>query len=218
MLPHAEGGGQVVVFGEQPGQQFGARDAYAKPCPEYRGHAPGEVAEQDDPFATALCKATGPLDDMADTLLARARPTGMRADDTTCLLVSPLSRAPAVAAPTGHHRRATAGPRGGSGVVEPVPGAENGDRLLEFAGVVVSINYQVGDTLPRLKHTVTTFQLFRYSAVTWNPHRIHFDEPYAREEGHGGLVAHSHLRAALALCHRGSRPQVARDEGCLPPA
>ncbi|GDY79790.1 hypothetical protein SAV31267_092750 [Streptomyces avermitilis] len=119
MLPHAEGGGQVVVFGEQPGQQFGARDAYAKPCPEYRGHAPGEVAEQDDPFATALCKATGPLDDMADTLLARARPTGMRADDTTCLLVSPLSRAPAVAAPTGHHRRATAGPRGDQAWLSP---------------------------------------------------------------------------------------------------
>jgi len=63
----------------------------------------------------------------------------------------------------------------------------------------VSINYQVGDTLPRLKHTATPFQLFRYSAVTWNPHRIHFDEPYAREEGHSGLVVHSHLRAALAL-------------------
>jgi 3-methylfumaryl-CoA hydratase len=53
--------------------------------------------------------------------------------------------------------------------------------------------------LPRLKHTATPFQLFRYSAVTWNPHRIHFDDRYAREEGHGGVVLHSHLRAALAL-------------------
>jgi 3-methylfumaryl-CoA hydratase len=41
--------------------------------------------------------------------------------------------------------------------------------------------------------------LFRYSAVTWNPHRIHFDDPYARKEGHDGVVLHSHLRAALAL-------------------
>ena len=41
--------------------------------------------------------------------------------------------------------------------------------------------------------------MFRYSAVTWNPHRIHFDEPYAREEGHAGVALHSHLRAALAL-------------------
>jgi hydroxyacyl-ACP dehydratase HTD2-like protein with hotdog domain len=58
---------------------------------------------------------------------------------------------------------------------------------------------RVGDELPALKHTATPLQLFRYSAVTWNPHRIHFDEPYAREEGHAGIALHSHLRAALAL-------------------
>jgi hydroxyacyl-ACP dehydratase HTD2-like protein with hotdog domain len=63
----------------------------------------------------------------------------------------------------------------------------------------MSRTFQVGDLLPRLRHTATTFQLFRYSAVTWNPHRIHFDETYAREEGHRGLALHSHLRAALAL-------------------
>jgi hydroxyacyl-ACP dehydratase HTD2-like protein with hotdog domain len=63
----------------------------------------------------------------------------------------------------------------------------------------MSINFQVGDTLPPLKHTATALQLFRYSAVTWNPHRIHFDEPYAHEEGHAGIALHSHLRAALAL-------------------
>jgi len=63
----------------------------------------------------------------------------------------------------------------------------------------MTVNYQVGDTLPPLKHTATPFQLFRYSAVTWNPHRIHFDEPYARREGHAGVALHSHLRAALAL-------------------
>ena len=61
------------------------------------------------------------------------------------------------------------------------------------------VNYQVGDKLPRLTHTTTPLQLFRYSAVTWNPHRIHFDDPYARQEGHDGVVLHSHLRAALAL-------------------
>lgn len=58
---------------------------------------------------------------------------------------------------------------------------------------------QVGDVLRPLRHTMTAFGLFRYSAVTWNPHRIHFDESYAHEEGHGGLALHSHLRAALAL-------------------
>jgi len=63
----------------------------------------------------------------------------------------------------------------------------------------MSRTFQVGDLLPPLRHTATTFQLFRYSAVTWNPHRIHFDETHAREEGHSGLALHSHLRAALAL-------------------
>ena len=63
----------------------------------------------------------------------------------------------------------------------------------------MSVSFQVGDVLPRLRHTVTPLQLFRYSAVTWNPHRIHFDDPYARKEGHDGVVLHSHLRAALAL-------------------
>jgi hydroxyacyl-ACP dehydratase HTD2-like protein with hotdog domain len=59
-------------------------------------------------------------------------------------------------------------------------------------------NFENGDVLA-LKRTVTALQLFRYSAVTWNPHRIHFDDSYAREEGHAGLALHSHLRAALAL-------------------
>jgi 3-methylfumaryl-CoA hydratase len=63
----------------------------------------------------------------------------------------------------------------------------------------MSITFEVGDTLPPLKHTATALQLFRYSAVTWNPHRIHFDEPYAQQEGHDGVALHSHLRAALAL-------------------
>jgi hydroxyacyl-ACP dehydratase HTD2-like protein with hotdog domain len=64
---------------------------------------------------------------------------------------------------------------------------------------MMSNTFQVGDQLPPLKHTATALQLFRYSAVTWNPHRIHFDEAYAREEGHAGIALHSHLRAALAL-------------------
>ena len=63
----------------------------------------------------------------------------------------------------------------------------------------MSTSFHVGDEFPRLEHTATALQLFRYSAVTWNPHRIHFDERYAREEGHQGIALHSHLRAALAL-------------------
>jgi len=40
--------------------------------------------------------------------------------------------------------------------------------------------------------------LFRYSALTGNAHRIHYDERYAREvEGYPGLVVHGPLQATL---------------------
>ncbi|MGC3894914.1 FAS1-like dehydratase domain-containing protein [Pseudomonas urmiensis] len=42
--------------------------------------------------------------------------------------------------------------------------------------------------------------LFRYSAVTFNGHRIHYDWPYVREtEGYPGLVVHGPLIATLSL-------------------
>jgi 3-methylfumaryl-CoA hydratase len=40
--------------------------------------------------------------------------------------------------------------------------------------------------------------LFRYSALTFNPHRIHYDRPYAMEvEGYPGLVVHGPLSLTL---------------------
>ncbi len=42
--------------------------------------------------------------------------------------------------------------------------------------------------------------LFRYSALTFNTHRIHYDEPYARAvERYRGLVVHGPLIASLLL-------------------
>ncbi len=42
--------------------------------------------------------------------------------------------------------------------------------------------------------------LFRYSALTFNGHRIHYDRDYAtREEGYPALVAHGPLQATLLL-------------------
>lgn len=42
--------------------------------------------------------------------------------------------------------------------------------------------------------------LFRYSALTFNSHRIHYDQPYATEvEGYRGLVVHGPLTATLLL-------------------
>jgi len=36
--------------------------------------------------------------------------------------------------------------------------------------------------------TPTTTQIFSFSAVTWNRHRIHFDKDAAIAEGHAGVV------------------------------
>lgn len=42
--------------------------------------------------------------------------------------------------------------------------------------------------------------LFRYSALTFNGHRIHYDRDYAtREEGYSGLVVHGPLLATLLM-------------------
>jgi 3-methylfumaryl-CoA hydratase len=42
--------------------------------------------------------------------------------------------------------------------------------------------------------------LFRFSALTFNGHRIHYDHPYATQtEGYGGLVVHGPLQADLLL-------------------
>ena len=42
--------------------------------------------------------------------------------------------------------------------------------------------------------------LFRYSALTFNGHRIHYDQPYATaEEGYAGLVVHGPIQATLML-------------------
>lgn len=42
--------------------------------------------------------------------------------------------------------------------------------------------------------------LFRYSALTWNSHRIHYDGDYVtRDEGYPGLIVHGPLLATLML-------------------
>ncbi|GAA5128143.1 HTD2 family dehydratase [Pseudonocardia adelaidensis] len=52
----------------------------------------------------------------------------------------------------------------------------------------------------RLELTTDPVLLFRFSALTYNGHRIHYDEPYATgAEGYPGLVVHGPLLALLAL-------------------
>ena len=58
--------------------------------------------------------------------------------------------------------------------------------------------------------------LFRYSALTFNGHRIHYDAAYAtRVEGHGGLVVHGPLLAE-ALIHAAGAPAAFRYRATAP--
>jgi len=52
--------------------------------------------------------------------------------------------------------------------------------------------------------------LFRYSAVTFNAHRIHYDYPYVTEqEGYSGLVVHGPMLATFMLqTFQGAHPQA----------
>jgi hydroxyacyl-ACP dehydratase HTD2-like protein with hotdog domain len=42
-----------------------------------------------------------------------------------------------------------------------------------------------------------TVQLFRFSAATWNAHRIHYDTAYARTEGYPDVLVQSHLHGCF---------------------
>lgn len=60
-------------------------------------------------------------------------------------------------------------------------------------------------TVPKIEDSPTTCRavsfdpvlLFRYSALTMNGHRVHYDAPFAEAEGYGGLVVHGPLLAQL---------------------
>ena len=66
--------------------------------------------------------------------------------------------------------------------------ARRGETAFEKQGEVVR------------KISVGPVQMFRYSAATFNGHRIHYDRDYARDiEGYPGLVVHGPLIATLLL-------------------
>ena len=52
-----------------------------------------------------------------------------------------------------------------------------------------------GMELAPLTKTVTTTQMFLYSAITRNPHRIHYDEKFAHSEGLPTVLVQGPYRA-----------------------
>jgi 3-methylfumaryl-CoA hydratase len=68
---------------------------------------------------------------------------------------------------------------------------------------------------------VNEARLFRYSAATYNAHRIHYDWPYTRDiEKYPGLVVHGPMQATFlmeaAIRHRGALPARFRFRGVHP--
>jgi 3-methylfumaryl-CoA hydratase len=75
-------------------------------------------------------------------------------------------------------------------------------RGASSAGSSGAARPEVGITVAAWQRTIhpTETLLFRYSALTFNTHRIHYDRRYATEvEGYAGLVVHGPLIATLLL-------------------
>jgi 3-methylfumaryl-CoA hydratase len=79
---------------------------------------------------------------------------------------------------------------------------------------------QPGDVVAEI--AASTLLLFRYSALTFNGHRIHYDREYAvREEFYPGLVVHGPMQASFAMrlaasLEPGRRPAAFSFRGVAP--
>ncbi|WP_380871688.1 acyl-CoA dehydrogenase [Sphingomonas sp. DBB INV C78] len=75
-----------------------------------------------------------------------------------------------------------------------------------------TLDYDIPD--PVIRHIICDpVMVFRYSALTFNAHRIHYDLPYAREdEGYRERVVQGPLIATLLLHHALSRAEGRRIE------
>lgn len=55
----------------------------------------------------------------------------------------------------------------------------------------------VGTSITPYTVRTSTIQLFRFSAATWNAHRIHYDSAYAETEGYPGVLVQAHLHGCF---------------------
>ena len=65
------------------------------------------------------------------------------------------------------------------------------------SGKIYYEDVEVGLELPSLHKTPSNTLLFLYSAITWNPQRIHFDKDYTLTEGYKDVIVHGPLRGAF---------------------
>jgi len=64
-------------------------------------------------------------------------------------------------------------------------------------GQVYFEDVEVGMAVPPLHKTPSNTLLFLYSAITWNPQRIHYDKDYTLTEGYRDVIVHGPLRGAF---------------------
>jgi len=71
-----------------------------------------------------------------------------------------------------------------------------GSSLATQAGTLQDVPQQPPRE-PALTLTADEAFLFRFSALTYNAHRIHYDHNWVREEGYGDLIVHGPLQALM---------------------
>lgn len=71
------------------------------------------------------------------------------------------------------------------------------DRIRkEVASLTMTVDIVQGAEIPPTRHTYAPVELFLFSAASWHPHRVHFDQDYTRDvEGHTDLLVHGPLQA-----------------------
>ena len=74
-----------------------------------------------------------------------------------------------------------------------------GSSLTVRAGTLGSVpdKPQPAPREPALSLTADEALLFRFSALTYNAHRIHYDHSWVRQEGYGDLIVHGPLQALM---------------------
>lgn len=60
---------------------------------------------------------------------------------------------------------------------------------------------KVGEECPPQSYSHSRLQLFRFSAVSWNSHRIHYDAEFAGTEGFSDVVVQSTLHGEMLARH-----------------
>jgi 3-methylfumaryl-CoA hydratase len=74
---------------------------------------------------------------------------------------------------------------------------EPGSSVPATPGTLEDAPWQAPDDVPSVTLRADEALLFRYSALTYNAHRIHYDHNWVRHEGYADLVVHGPLQALM---------------------